>query len=1100
MKQTFILLLTFLNVGVFFSQQNPTNTSPGGLIPSGQTSNQFWSRAGNTLAFGTNNIFGTRWNSGIYTMTNGQYRMQLNGSVNYPVNGFTGVRDGYLLLGQQMLNNYSSVNGAYSQLHLNGANSTINFMPSLGYRPWMQTGVTFTDNSDLAYVGLRKVGPAIGLTELIMAWSNDGVGANGPDDMAFRFLNGNGANIDNNLLIENDLDGLHVARFTDKGLMGLGNTFGVGSSIYVRPQSLLHMSYSNNYDIWSQYSNRGTNATGEAITDGLRIGILGSTALGVNGTAAMYNQELRPILISTNANSTTINPATGATGERLRITSVATPTNLPTGGPMAAYNPGSLPGNLSRVAISHDPSRPVTRPLSLLHIGYNAGLFSSVPGATDGWRSWMDIGTFTNDGSDNIYVGLKRESTDRSDAVVNWGDNQNGGSIGNLGPDNLRFIFTSTTTGLPSGDAKSISQNGLEVARMAPTKASTLPITNFGMMGIGDFSPGSPNNGITAGVINYIDAKLDIDGDLRIRTVTPDNNLTQVLVIDPLDKNRVHYRNIPNVLGSGQGFFDCTNQTTAPNLTFDSKINLNDNNLYFENNGILGENHVGIGYDCIDNLLAKLSVLQTHPLSVNQGTIGISGVNRDVSSDIGTTYVGVEGRAIGLQNLGKVINIGGSFVANNARNNHGISSKVTAVSVQGDGEAIGGNFYVNTNARSNMAVNAESIGVGSDNTINIGVNGRAASSPNSNKGGSFVADASFNSNGTTNAVQGIARGSSVSNIGGSFSTTGNPAGSINIGVIGSTSNNSLGFPITVPGNSRIGVYGFSAPTNSNGSVGYAGYFDGNVFINGPANGGTGFPSVPSDQQFKTDVQNIDNATELLLQLTPKTFYYDTLNSYDIRFSSAKQYGLIAQEVEQIIPDLVSVQFKPEMVDSVGNIIIPSVSYKALNYEGLISVLIKGHQEQKQQIDSLQNGINNRDSLINNLNDRLTQLESCLSGILPFLCQISHNSIQPTQQEFQQQLKKEIDVQLSNKGTIILNQNVPNPFAEQTQISFSIPETVKKAQIHFYDANGKLINSVEVQERGLGQLNVFANDLSTGMYTYTLVADGQIVATKKMMKQ
>jgi hypothetical protein len=60
--------------------------------------------------------------------------------------------------------------------------------------------------------------------------------------------------------------------------------------------------------------------------------------------------------------------------------------------------------------------------------------------------------------------------------------------------------------------------------------------------------------------------------------------------------------------------------------------------------------------------------------------------------------------------------------------------------------------------------------------------------------------------------------------------------------------------------------------------------------------------------------------------------------------------------------------------------------------------------------------------------------------------------------------------------------------------------VKKAQIHFYDANGKLINSVEIQERGLGQINVFANDLSTGMYTYTLVADGQIVATKKMMKQ
>jgi hypothetical protein len=34
----------------------------------------------------------------------------------------------------------------------------------------------------------------------------------------------------------------------------------------------------------------------------------------------------------------------------------------------------------------------------------------------------------------------------------------------------------------------------------------------------------------------------------------------------------------------------------------------------------------------------------------------------------------------------------------------------------------------------------------------------------------------------------------------------------------------------------------------------------------------------------------------------------------------------------------------------------------------------------------------------------------------------------------------------------------------------------------------------------GQLNVFASDLSTGVYTYSLVADGRAVMTKKMMKQ
>ena len=58
----------------------------------------------------------------------------------------------------------------------------------------------------------------------------------------------------------------------------------------------------------------------------------------------------------------------------------------------------------------------------------------------------------------------------------------------------------------------------------------------------------------------------------------------------------------------------------------------------------------------------------------------------------------------------------------------------------------------------------------------------------------------------------------------------------------------------------------------------------------------------------------------------------------------------------------------------------------------------------------------------------------------------------------------------------------------------------KSKIHFYDGQGKLINSVEITDRGAGQLNVFGEDPSSGTYTYTLVADGQIVSTKKMVKE
>ena len=94
----------------------------------------------------------------------------------------------------------------------------------------------------------------------------------------------------------------------------------------------------------------------------------------------------------------------------------------------------------------------------------------------------------------------------------------------------------------------------------------------------------------------------------------------------------------------------------------------------------------------------------------------------------------------------------------------------------------------------------------------------------------------------------------------------------------------------------------------------------------------------------------------------------------------------------------------------------------------------------------------------------------------------------------------INVQLSNANVVVLNQNQPNPFAEQTVITYNIPSTANAAQILFYDVNGKQINSVTITTFGQGQLNVYANDLTSGMYSYTLIVDGQIIDTKKMVKQ
>ena len=92
----------------------------------------------------------------------------------------------------------------------------------------------------------------------------------------------------------------------------------------------------------------------------------------------------------------------------------------------------------------------------------------------------------------------------------------------------------------------------------------------------------------------------------------------------------------------------------------------------------------------------------------------------------------------------------------------------------------------------------------------------------------------------------------------------------------------------------------------------------------------------------------------------------------------------------------------------------------------------------------------------------------------------------------------IDIELTSENSIILNQNDPNPFAEQTRISFNVPTDVMEAKIIFFDNSGHILQTVKINERGAGQINVYGEKLSSGIYSYTLIADGKVIDTKKML--
>ena len=86
------------------------------------------------------------------------------------------------------------------------------------------------------------------------------------------------------------------------------------------------------------------------------------------------------------------------------------------------------------------------------------------------------------------------------------------------------------------------------------------------------------------------------------------------------------------------------------------------------------------------------------------------------------------------------------------------------------------------------------------------------------------------------------------------------------------------------------------------------------------------------------------------------YYYWDLDNPDVQeIDSSKQIGMIAQEVEKILPELVN-------TDSDG--------YKSVEYSRVVAVLIEAMKEQQKTIDE-------QKDMIDDLNERITKLEELI---------------------------------------------------------------------------------------------------------------------------
>ncbi|MFH0867082.1 MAG: hypothetical protein V1904_12875 [Bacteroidota bacterium] len=89
----------------------------------------------------------------------------------------------------------------------------------------------------------------------------------------------------------------------------------------------------------------------------------------------------------------------------------------------------------------------------------------------------------------------------------------------------------------------------------------------------------------------------------------------------------------------------------------------------------------------------------------------------------------------------------------------------------------------------------------------------------------------------------------------------------------------------------------------------------------------------------------------------------------------------------------------------------------------------------------------------------------------------------------------------NKNNAVLYQNEPNPFDNNTVIRYYIPEgTIGDAFILFSDMYGNEIKKEDITVKGFNNIKANTENLASGIYSYSLIIDGNVMDTKKMIRK
>ncbi|NLJ81888.1 MAG: T9SS type A sorting domain-containing protein [Bacteroidales bacterium] len=276
-------------------------------------------------------------------------------------------------------------------------------------------------------------------------------------------------------------------------------------------------------------------------------------------------------------------------------------------------------------------------------------------------------------------------------------------------------------------------------------------------------------------------------------------------------------------------------------------------------------------------------------------------------------------------------------------------------------------------------------------------------------------------------------------------------------------------------------------------------------------------TLGSDSTLKTEIIPLESATDILKQIKTYSYYFKS----DCIDTRQKEYGVLAQELEDVLPELIDTAKETMLV----------------NYNAFFAFLIKGFNEQQelietqqQEVGQLQMDFGEQQQEIIQLRDSITQhrqeinqhqqVTEILQQII-FSQEMELNELRNTVDNWSMLFEylqnmilnccdneifprgDSISVPKSNSQSktqqeAILYQNTPNPFSSNTEIACYIPAMKTNAYIHVYSLQGVKLKSFTITQTGHNTVIVSASELAVGMYLYTLVVDNELIDSKRMI--